>query len=211
MNKSPWHVLDAARPRLLKCQARSEIVAGGDGKSTQWHFRPDLIPVSSLSQEELKDHWLALAEVGVKGNLDKSEWAGLFGYKEEDGMRFVEDIEKVRSRQITAIDKDGQGEKGIVETIDVESYYTKLTHPSIPLPADPAGLRKESLPFIKIGTEALTNPIFDVLWGKGEPMVVDGIAKKFQKLWTPNQMVANFGNENCRKSVCLTSILEYEA
>lgn len=201
MNKSPWHVLDAARPRLLKCLPVASIKSEGGSTSTtrnrepQWHFRNQLQPVSSLSEGELRAHWLALAEYGVKGDSEKPDWATLFGYSEEDAAKFEEDIEKVRIqfKPITdSIDPTLQD-----PPIDSQGYYTKLTHPVLPLPADPAGLRKESLPFIKIGMDTLNNENFDQLWAKGEPIVVEGIAKKFQKMWTPKEMVSNFGSDFC--------------
>jgi hypothetical protein len=204
MNKSPWHVLDAARPRLLKCLPTAQLKSEQGTTSTrnrnpQWHFRGQLQPVSSLSEEELRGHWLALAEYGVKGDSEKSDWATLFGYSEENAAKLEEDIEQFRSQHkpITdaLIDPTLQD-----NPVDIPSYYTKFTHPVLPLPADPAGLRKESHPFIKIGMDTLTNENFDQLWAKGEPILVEGIAKKFQKMWTPKEMVSNFGSDFCGES-----------
>jgi hypothetical protein len=146
-----------------------------------------------MSEEELRMHWMGLAESGVKGDMAKAHWADLFGYTGADAAKFEDDIERIRTLHTSS--DDGHGK----EAFDSSSYYTNPSQ-SEPFPADPAGLTKESHPFIKAHIEDLNNETFDKLWAKGEPMVVDGLDQKFRTQWAPEDMVANFGEDVCGES-----------
>jgi lysine-specific demethylase 3 len=99
------------------------------------------------------------------------------------------------SKHAKPVDLVDQNESTEPDTWD-SSLYTKQTQPTaIPIP-DPADLEAHSREFMKLGYDALTNGVFDKLWAKGEPIVVDGVGKRFQKIWTPQTMIERFGAEN---------------
>ena len=89
---------------------------------------------------------------------------------------------------------------------DVSSLYTTLTHPSAPLPPDPADLHAHSHTFIRIPVNQLDNGTFDALWSRGEPMVVDGINERLKERWDPDGMIEMFGQEECGVTDCETDM-----
>jgi hypothetical protein len=90
--------------------------------------------------------------------------------------------------------------------VDFASFYTQATHPTAPLPPDPASLHAESHPFMRIHVDKLDNSTFDALWGKGEPMVVDGIDHRLKEKWDPDGMIDMFGDERCGVTNCETNV-----
>ncbi|WVQ76876.1 hypothetical protein IAR50_006550 [Cryptococcus sp. DSM 104548] len=93
--------------------------------------------------------------------------------------------------------------------------YTKTCHPSShildPLtssdpalvaqldPPDPAGL--SNLPYMYLPASNLTDPLFDELWAKGEPIVVDGVGSRMGD-WGPDRFRDMFGSEKCSVVNC---------
>lgn len=317
----------------------------GDGKSRQqiaWHFREDLQPVSRFSEVEIKGHWLALAEFGVKGrrgtkgtkrtkgtkgsgsanrtadgNADArgleedagrvgdlngdvnadvivdaeavagitdadvrgetEDWRYLFGLGEgEEVKSLAEEIEQVRRELEVEVEVEGDRERarevdedvereGVVggmpsgaagaaalidkyknadegelkdtdtgeeparslpskpsnpqpsqthsppqtqpsQTFNPSHAYTKLTHSTAPLPDDPADLTADSLKFMRVPYDQLDKARFDIMWSKGEPIVVDGVDKRLKEEWTPDALIERFGEEICGESsikICL--------
>jgi lysine-specific demethylase 3 len=198
---------DAARPRLLRCNAAVDTVAEPTTSSStqrQWekpkarpafHFRPDLQPVSRFSEAELRQHWLALVNFVLEGSDATSimERLRLLGLAEDDEV-----LEAIKGWVTSASDRTtDDSPTEVLSPGDIERLYTKSTHAeAIPIP-DPAGLEEHSHQFIRTDFERLDNSRFDVLWAKGEPMVIDNVDKRLKLSWTPDDFIERFGEEPC--------------
>ena len=126
--------------------------------------------------------------------------------KTQDLMRLlgIEDDEAVLRGMVEnwSSENDQGREEGNIETAlsdgEIEDLYQKSSNPSANNEADPANLAHPSLPFMFIPAERLTNETFDVLWARGEPIVVDGLGQRFRHTWTPDTFIERFGSESCR-------------
>jgi lysine-specific demethylase 3 len=216
MSKSPWPMADAARPRLLRCNAAADTEAEPTtSSSTQrhwekpkmrpaFHFRPDLQPVSRFSEAELRQHWLALVNFVLEGR-DAAliiERLRLLGLAEDDEV-----LEAIKGWVTSSSDRaNDDSPSEVLSPGDIERLYTKSTHAeAIPIP-DPAGLEEHSLQFIRTDFEGLDNSRFEVLWAKGEPMVLDNVDKRLKLSWTPDDFIERFGDEPCGE--CRTFLSE---
>ncbi|WWD01723.1 hypothetical protein V866_008669 [Kwoniella sp. B9012] len=216
---SPWPMPDAARPRLLRCQHVGEKQ---QSRRPAMHYRSKLQAVSRFSEEELKDHWLKLSSFVLddgKESLDGK--LGLMGLKKDD-----QDVKRI----LTLMDQEGEGkdmkdsdeplplpndeidlEIGLSDGDRLEEIkdifeYTKITNPTAePIP-DPAELRDQSREFIFLKDQDLTNDIFDKIWSKGEPIVVDGVDRKLNLGWGPDDFIERFGDEACYVVNCQTNV-----
>jgi lysine-specific demethylase 3 len=209
MSASPWPLPDAARPRLLKCNATVEMDGAdgamegeraGSGKAKHkpaFHFRSDLQPVSRFSEKELRVHWLALASFVLEDRNPTSTpvHLRLLGVSEDDEI-----IQAIEGWQSTlAYSPSERDATDVISPEDIERLYTKSTNPTaIPIP-DPAGLEENSHSFIRISVSSLDNAQFDVLWGRGEPIVVDDVDKRLKQSWTPDAFIEQYGHDLCRK------------
>lgn len=169
-----------------------------------FHFRPDLQPVSRLTEAELRQHWLALVNFVLEGRDAASiiERLKLLGLAEDDEV-----LEAIKGWATSASDrtKDGSSPE-VLSPGDIEQLYTKSTHAeAIPIP-DPAGLEEHSHKFIRTDFENLDNSRFDMLWAKGEPMVIDNVDKRLKLSWTPDDFIERFGEEPCGE--CRSSLSE---
>lgn len=203
MTNSPWWLFEPARERLARCTTggrgvqKQKVLGVFNG---QRHWRPDLQPVSRFSEEELKTHWLALADFAIKGDGARVDWQQLFGYSDEDGVKLVEEIERFRAEHSGSLARE---DKSGMPLSDIQAMYTSLTHSTAPLPSDPAGLADRSHKFMKIDVDQLDNATFDHIWSRGEPIVVDEVGKRLKMEWTPDEMIAKFGDEACGESFLL--------
>ncbi|WWC69738.1 uncharacterized protein I206_103681 [Kwoniella pini CBS 10737] len=225
--QSPWPMPDAARPRLLKCQNQPGQKAVGQPK----HHRGCLQPVSRFDEAELKDHWLKLSAIALedlnKGNLD--EKLGYIGLNRED-----EGVNSVLDGILKKEEGENEGENGNVEEEDLIAplpmenidekqdkneiseedsgeeglwKYTKITNPEAKLIDDPAGLKEINREFIFVKNEnKLNNLLFDKIWSKGEPIVVNHVDKKLNLSWKPNDFIEKFGEEQCYVVNCQTNL-----
>ncbi len=192
MLESPWEIPPAARPRLQRCTGGSDKVKG---KNLNFHSRPDLQPVSRFTVKELKEHWLALVDFVLDAEASEEDRLRLLGITEEEdelsGMVKTWIAEHEISKDLKSGHRSAMSAEGIA------GLYQKNTNPSvIPIP-DPAHLEDLSLPFIFISADNLDNDKFDFLWGRGEPIVVNGVGKRLKHTWTPDTFIERFGSEPC--------------
>jgi hypothetical protein len=163
-----------------------------------WHFRDDLQAVSRFSEAELRGHWERIAEfVLSEGEGKVREKLGLLGLGDAR-EELVQAVESDRANPPIdpEILSEETGPPAIMQ-YDIEKLYTRQTHPSaLPIP-DPANLTEHSRQFMKVDMDKLDNPIFDILWGKGEPLVVDGVGKRMKMSWGPDDFIERFGDEMC--------------
>jgi lysine-specific demethylase 3 len=197
---------------------------GGGVKNKPFHFRPDLQPVSRFGEVELREHWESLAkfvineaegrgEPVVEGESDLGRRLKLLGLKEPDEalLAVLEEWSKAksntppRSKPTESTLNDGlasalpPGPANGLSDDDLKAFYTKVTNRNpgvVPIP-DPAKLEAHSRPFIFIHQDDLDDRLFDQLWARGEPMVVDGVSERFKLGWTPRDFIDRFGNEQC--------------
>lgn len=196
-----------------------------EGRRTRhcFHIRPDLQPVSRFNVEALKEHWVRLVEFvldGADGDVDvgvdlsdaadvekRTKLLGLgLGAEDTDLAGAVRDWLKIErparkesgnsKRQINPTPISGESK------LDLSRYYTKSTRLDVKTPIDPAGLQDRSQPFMLVNVDQLDDDLFDTLWSRGEPIVVDNVGKRFKKTWTPETFIARFGKEPCRESRC---------
>ncbi|WVQ70399.1 uncharacterized protein L199_008626 [Kwoniella botswanensis] len=214
---SPWPMPDAARPRLLRCQHVGEKQ---QSRRPAMHYRSKLQAVSRFSEEELKDHWLKLSSFVLddgKESLDGK--LGLMGLKKDDQdvkrililmgqeEKEVKDSDEPLPLPNDEIDQeiglsDGDGLEEIKDIFE----YTKITNTTAePIP-DPAELRDESRKFVLLKDQDLTNDVFDKIWSKGEPLVVDGVDRKLNLGWGPDDFIERFGDEACYVVNCQTNV-----
>lgn len=204
IRESPVPIPDAARPRLLRCtggsQAHQDIViakqSGEKRSKVYFHIWPDLQPVSRFDEKDLKENWLALSEYVLDGSLDAEEKMRILGIRKDE-----ENLRKAVQEWLSA-------QPPVPKSLDpppispeqIAKLYSKSTHPTaIPIP-DPAEIEKYSLPFMFIPIDSLDHSTFDVLWARGEPIVVDGVGKRFKQDWTPDTFIERFGEEPCCES-----------
>ncbi|KAK8870060.1 hypothetical protein IAR55_000630 [Kwoniella newhampshirensis] len=109
MSTSPWPLPDAARPRLLRCHhPPSTNPSAPQPKGPAFHTRSDLQPVSRFGDEELRDHWLALAEFVLEGKEEMRETLKLMGLVGDDEAEKV--MQDWRERSPTLAEKKVQEE-----------------------------------------------------------------------------------------------------
>jgi len=203
MRKSPWFLPDASRPRLLRCTAEPQTGQPAEpdlhGKKTpktiQFHARPDLQPISRFSIDEVKEHWLALIDFVLEGDDSIEDTLRLLGITEAEP-----ELRKLVGEWMTLSSKQKETTETQTAPIsdeEIADLYRKTTHPTGDLLPDPAELEELSLPFIFIPADRLNNETFDLLWGRGEPIVVDGLGDRLKHSWTPATMAERFGKERC--------------
>lgn len=228
MDKSPWELDVAARPRLLRCLLDPDAQEAKKGEDQEadrdkdepkmrdiaWHFRGDLQPVSRFTEKELMGHWKGLQMLELEKDKDKEKGEGKDegkgkGKEKATGNSVTAELGTATAgdtvHRPTRSQSSGSGTGPAEPTdkpppppsVDIDSFYNAITRPPVPLPLDPADLRQQSLKIIRITTDALDNPLFDRLWAKGEPIVVDGLLEKFKTSWIPEEMIARFGNQKC--------------
>lgn len=162
--------------RLLKCTTLDGILRA--------HYGSCLIPVTRYSPSDLKRDWAALVGFvtqsctaydetlpdlapdfqrhlqAVSGAIEASDKAPLPG----------QEAEEVRLRATLKVSDE-----------QLSSYAKRETGPM--QPTDRAGL--ETHAFFRLENDHLSDPIFDAMWSKGVPIVVDGIGERFKLDWTP--------------------------
>ena len=98
------------------------------------------------------------------------------------------------------------GPISILTDEEMSKYYVKTTNPTVEPIEDPAGSRDKSHPFMFVQASELDNTLFDRLWARGEPIVVDKVGGRFKKIWTPDTFIERFGEEECCTSSVVSSI-----
>ncbi|WVQ77932.1 hypothetical protein IAT38_000012 [Cryptococcus sp. DSM 104549] len=207
ITESPWPMADAARPRLLRCNpdppGNNPNAQLHRGKSTVFHVRGDLQPVSRLSEAEIREHWLCLSEFALDAEGQTvEERLHNMGLK-LDGEVIATMDGWVKGKG-SALGSGGGGAVDAAPPLDLEQRYTltKSTNANAPPIRDPAGLNAHSRQFVFIDADKLDNATFDALWAEGEPIVVWNVAKKFRMRWTPDTFIEKFGNEKCEVVNC---------
>jgi hypothetical protein len=166
-------------------------------RSTNFHVRPDLIPVTRFHATELEEHWYKLVAFVLDGTgslEDRMKWFYPAHVEVEKGIS--EKVKDYIERYPTTFPS---GPSATLAEEEKSKYYVKTTNPGIePIP-DPAGLRDKSHPFMFVQATELDNELFDRLWARGEPIVVEKVGDKFKQTWTPDTFIERFGEEGCCK------------
>ena len=196
MLKSPWELPASVRPRLARCTGGTDA---SEGRVKYFHFRPDLQPVSKFDVDALKVDWEALADFGLDAVDEGLERRRIFGVPPDE-----EDL----GATLDAYPPSHTGRRASAEAIQASSdeiarlYYATNTKPMATPIQDPANIGNYSLPFIFVAADRLDNELFDQLWARGEPIIVDGVGGSMTHMWTPDTFIERFGSEPCRESRC---------
>ncbi|TYJ55524.1 hypothetical protein B9479_003796 [Cryptococcus floricola] len=154
----------------------------------------------------LVKEWIKKAEKAPEPEKEK-------GSEEDEEVRDLDDIFKEMNddppRQPTPPPKSPPAAK------PPKYVYTETCHPAShvldPLtssdptpvahldPPDPAGI--PNLPYMYLPAPNLTDSLFDELWAKGEPIIVDGIGSRMGD-WGPDRFREMFGSEKCSVVDC---------
>ena len=203
MGQSPWHLPDAARPKLLRCTIQPPGAHGdsdktetpkASGRQPAFHFRSDLQPVSRFSEEELRGHWSSLAEFVLNADGSVGERLKLLGLSSagEQVVSMMQDWVASRPAPSTP-----DTSTWTLKLDEVDKLYMTKTHPTADRIPDPAGLEDHSRPFLYIDMAQLSLNAFDQLWARVEPIVVDRVGEKLKMSWTPDDFIQKFGEETC--------------
>lgn len=225
-NPSLSQVSSSSQPARRARTAAAATANGARKTKLNFHVRPELLPVTRFHRDELESHWEKLLGLVLDQEMTKEDRARWLGLEDGDGelMDKVEEYIRKRKHRPTSSEfttKDSTGDTGNSDvhasgdtprlesepesgpSPEVNKYYTRSTtahDPAIkPIP-DPAGLEDQTHPFMLVQADDLDNTLFDRLWSKGEPMVVNGIGERFKQSWTPDTFINRFGTEDCRKS-----------
>lgn len=170
------------------------------------HVRPDLVPITRFHRRDLEAHWTKLLSFVLDGedlsDEDRVRWLGL-----EDDAELRNEVKnyiaKYAHKSVNGPLKESDNANGTSNGNGdtTAKYYTKSTMSDAGVPAipDPAGLEAQSHAFMLVSADELDNNLFDRLWAKGEPMVVDRVGSRFKQTWTPDAFIQRFGQEACRK------------
>jgi hypothetical protein len=191
------------RHRPTSYRAAAPIAPAAPTKKN-FHVRPDLIPVTRFHAKDLEEHWYKLAAFVLDGTGSLEERMKWFypSHVEVDND-LSEKVQQYIEKHPTTFPS------GPVSTLtdeEMSKYYVKTTNPTIELIEDPAGLRDKSHPFTFVQASELDNELFDRLWARGEPIVVDKVGERFKKIWTPDTFIERFGKEDCCTSCLVSSI-----
>jgi hypothetical protein len=182
------------RHRPATYRAAAPIAPAAPPKKN-FHVRPDLIPVTRFHAKDLEEHWYKLAAFVLDGTGSLEERMKWFypAHVEVDST-LSEKVQQYIEKHPTTFPS------GPISTLtdeEMSKYYVKTTNPTVEPIEDPAGLRDKSHPFMFLQASELDNTLFDRLWARGEPIVVDKVGERFKKIWTPDTFIERFGKEDC--------------
>jgi hypothetical protein len=191
------------RHRPATYRAAAPIAPAAPPKKN-FHVRPDLIPVTRFHAKDLEEHWYKLAAFVLDGTGSLEERMKWFypAHVEVDN-ELSEKVQQYIEKHPTTFPS------GPISTLtdeEMSKYYVKTTNPTVQLIEDPAGLGDKSHPFMFVQASELDNTLFDRLWARGEPIVVDKVGERFKKIWTPDTFIERFGEEACCTSCVVSSI-----
>lgn len=102
-------------------------------------------------------------------------------------------LERYVGERIQCADEDGYMPDPLM------ALLTTRTHPSQPLPKDPAGLQHRSRRFVLISKGQLDDAMYEYLGARGDPFVVDDVWDLAGQAWNPDVMINLFGDQPCGK------------
>jgi hypothetical protein len=156
-----------------------------------------LVPITRFRIKDLEEHWYKLVAFVLDGTgslEERMKWLPTCNEKEESLGKKVEDY---LAKYPTTFPPDPDS---TLSEEEMGRYYSKSTNPAISPLEDPAGLGEKSHAFMFVDAEELSNSLFDRLWARGEPIVVNNVGKRFKETWTPDTFIERFGQERCCKS-----------
>jgi len=173
-------------------------VATPQRRGQNFHVRPDLVPITRFHAKDLEEHWYKLVAFVLDGTgslEERMKWLDPTFEPGTDGETSAKVNEYITNHP-TSFPSAPNPE---LSEEEVKKYYSKITNPDVEAIPDPAELRDKSHPFMFIQSSELDNELFDRLWARGEPIVVDKVGERFKKVWTPDTFIERFGVEPCCK------------
>jgi len=190
------------RHRPTSYRAAAPIAPAAPPKKN-FHVRPDLIPVTRFHAKDLEEHWYKLAAFVLDGTgslEERMKW--FYPAHVEVNNNLSEKVQQYIEKHPTTFPS---GPASSLTDEEMSKYYVKTTNPGVEPIVDPSGLGDKSHPFMFVQASELDNTLFDRLWARGEPIVVDKVGEKFKKIWTPDTFIERFGKEDCCTSSVVSS------
>ena len=173
-------------------------VATPQRRGHNFHVRPDLVPITRFHHKDLEEHWYKLVAFVLDGTgslEERMKWLDPTFEPGTDGEMSAK-VDEYVTKHPTSFPAGPNPE---LSEEEIKKYYSRITKPDVePIP-DPAQLRDKSHAFMFIQSSELDNELFDRLWARGEPIVVDKVGERFKKVWTPDTFIERFGVEPCCK------------
>jgi hypothetical protein len=169
-------------------------------RGQNFHVRPDLVPITRFHARDLEEHWYKLVAFVLDGTgslEERMKWLDpTFEAGSDTDHDLLSKVNEYIQKHPTSFPSAPNPE---LTEDEIKKYYSKITNPDTELIPDPADLREKSHPFMFIQSSELDNELFDRLWARGEPIVVDKVGERFKKVWTPDTFIERFGVEQCCK------------
>ncbi len=192
MRDSPLPLDDAARPRLMLCFYNRK------------HAQPDMMPISRFTEAALRRHWLALTKY-----CREDEQALLSNAAELPADSAIHSatlpdaqatkLQQYESRPLAVLERHRREDLERRARELGQRFYSRKTRSlemhGLEQPVDPAGVQCH--PFLFIKGDELKPDVFDALWTRGEPIVVDGLQRRFNETWDPETFIDRSGEETC--------------
>jgi len=191
------------RHRPATYRAAAPIAPAAPPKKN-FHVRPDLIPVTRFHAKDLEEHWYKLAAFVLDGTgslEERMKWFYPAHVEIDDTLS--EKVQQYIEKYPTTFPS---GPASSLTDEEMSKYYVKTTNPGVEPIVDPSGVGDKSHPFMFVQASELDNTLFDRLWARGEPIVVDKVGERFKKIWTPDTFIERFGKEDCCTSFVVSSI-----
>lgn len=155
--------------RILRCRFRGPP-----------HTRVNLRAVSRFERAQLEEHWLAMVTTALEARLDVVD-----ALAKDLPIKSLEEAFEAQYQPLAQQD------------VVYPDLYT-LSTSTCPPPGDPAGLAEQSHPFMRCANaESLSNDLFDQLWSRGEPIVVDNCLEALSLDWSPSGFIERYGSQSC--------------
>jgi len=188
-----------SRHRLVHSTSKpAPSVTTPQRRGQNFHVRPDLVPITRFHAKDLEEHWYKLVAFVLDGTgslEERMKWLDPTFEPGTDGEMSAK-VDEYVTKHPTSFPAGPNPE---LSEEEIKKYYSRITKPDVePIP-DPAELRDKSHPFMFIQSAELDNELFDRLWARGEPIVVNKVGERFKKVWTPDTFIERFGVEPCCK------------
>jgi len=166
------------------------------------HSRESLQAVSRFSADELKTNWTALVNFVLEPSedIDVEERLRYLGVEESETELAGLVREWFESHKGKGKQKRATRSRPPLSEAEIEMLYDASK--TLPREPDPAELN--SHPFMYVESERLDNDLFDQLWSRGEPLVVNNLLHKLKLEWTPDAFIRRFGPDRCYVLDCQT-------
>lgn len=182
-----------AGTRLLRCTTVNS--------TSRIHYGSCLLPVTRYDPAELKRDWAALVGFVTQSQTAYGETLPDLSLPFQQHLQAVSAIVEAGAKpRLPGQEAEEARARATSAVSDLDSFASKETSTSQPV--DPAGLGSHA--FFRLANDKLSDAVFDAMWSKGIPLVVDGLAERFKLDWTPESFYERTDYDD-RDQVCCRS------